>query len=562
MLPKPPEAPLSAKAFVQKKKELNQAIQDEMKAKGIPANDPKALEFFHQAAQSLDAMRPELVNNPDGKPNPEALESLAWLIWFWRQAGNIERRLDILERSWNKRNLPPELRIQFGIERAGIRFEQGKMEEGGQRLKELWDDNLIPKPHHFSRALEGSRLLLYRPSGLLEGGKPTEAGSAYQAVAGLASIPDDLRGMIAIDWSERLGRRKMPGAARRVLDDAWERNDIPAAMRAHIGAARALQALEMGDARGADDALKAIETDKDLADKPDVRAQGMLLWISGLAHRDRKAEAVAALDRLLSTHPENLKGPEAFKVLNGILTAAEMSGAATKGFQCIDAAIAQADREMRERSALAELCAFHMIELGSLDEARKRIERIEKEFGKDGGDAVKRLQYKMSDPSYSLIGQAPPPIDVQDAAGKAISWIDLKGQAVLLLFWSPDSDMSRRELPVLAGIANDLGPRGLQVIAVCLTKDRPSVEKFMNSKLPGRHVYADPDGALTKAFRLPGVPQSFIVDRGGIIRRIGLRGDMLRAAASEALGAQEPPAPSPPKDAPAPPPPPPAPAPK
>src|SRR6185436_1133552 len=59
-----------------------------------------------------------------------------------------------------------------------------------------------------------------------------------------------------------------------------------------------------------------------------------------------------------------------------------------------------------------------------------------------------------------------PALSLADASGKSHSLADLKGKVVLVNFWATWCAPCRREMPALVKLQDELGGKGLQVVAV------------------------------------------------------------------------------------------------
>jgi thiol-disulfide isomerase/thioredoxin len=80
----------------------------------------------------------------------------------------------------------------------------------------------------------------------------------------------------------------------------------------------------------------------------------------------------------------------------------------------------------------------------------------------------------------------------------------------------------RYELPAFQAVAQRHAERGLAVLLVDLQEDPADVGQFLESlkvKLPAA---IDETGHVTKAYRVRGLPSTFFLDRGGVIRAVQL----------------------------------------
>ncbi|MGZ8249177.1 MAG: TlpA family protein disulfide reductase [Methylomagnum sp.] len=128
-----------------------------------------------------------------------------------------------------------------------------------------------------------------------------------------------------------------------------------------------------------------------------------------------------------------------------------------------------------------------------------------------------------------------PNVEFTTLKGERIRLRDWRGQPVLVAFWASDCRACLEEMPDLAALHRDYGPRGLRVITVAMPYDPPNrvVALAEGRQLP-YNVALDPLGRLIEAFgRVELVPNSFLIAPDG---RIVLHG-LGRIHAAE-LGAQ------------------------
>lgn len=79
------------------------------------------------------------------------------------------------------------------------------------------------------------------------------------------------------------------------------------------------------------------------------------------------------------------------------------------------------------------------------------------------------------------------------------------------------------------------GEKGLTIIAINLDKDRGTVDAFL-VKYPVRFAVAfDPSGKTAKAYKVWGMPTSYLVNRSGSIVYSGVGFDPKHAESVEAL---------------------------
>lgn len=122
-------------------------------------------------------------------------------------------------------------------------------------------------------------------------------------------------------------------------------------------------------------------------------------------------------------------------------------------------------------------------------------------------------------------GKPMPHFQLKTLDGKSIDSADLKGKVVLVNFWATWCPPCREEMPAFQKYYEAHRGDGFEIVAVSTDEpeDLPKVREAMKPfAFPGA-MQADND---TKAFgRIWVMPMSFVIDRGGIVRKAGWHSD-------------------------------------
>ena len=118
------------------------------------------------------------------------------------------------------------------------------------------------------------------------------------------------------------------------------------------------------------------------------------------------------------------------------------------------------------------------------------------------------------------VGDPVPPITGTTLDGRPFDLASLRGRPVLINFWGPSCVPCRDEFPVLEKGLAAHAAEGLAVVGV-LFQDPPDPARAFVAQYGGTWpTVVDPTKAIAAAYRVAARPQSYFVDRDGILRSI------------------------------------------
>lgn len=109
---------------------------------------------------------------------------------------------------------------------------------------------------------------------------------------------------------------------------------------------------------------------------------------------------------------------------------------------------------------------------------------------------------------------------VVDLDGNTVNLRDFRGKVIFLNFWATWCPHCKGEMPSMEKIYQDYRDRGFVVLAVSCREDPEKVKEVVKEMGVSFPVFADPQGAASLAYRVKGVPVTFLIDSQGIIREI------------------------------------------
>lgn len=130
----------------------------------------------------------------------------------------------------------------------------------------------------------------------------------------------------------------------------------------------------------------------------------------------------------------------------------------------------------------------------------------------------------------------PPLPALETVDGAAIAPQDLSGKPLVINLWATWCPPCRRELPMLAQVADQAG---IPVLLVNQGEDAATVSTYLQQQgIPARHIVLDRSGALSRSLDSQVLPTTLFVDRAGNITELHI-GEISRAALLSRIGQLE-----------------------
>ena len=116
------------------------------------------------------------------------------------------------------------------------------------------------------------------------------------------------------------------------------------------------------------------------------------------------------------------------------------------------------------------------------------------------------------------IGTAAPDFIVQDADRK-VELRDFRGKTVVLNFWATWCPPCVEEMPSLVQLEQRFGNKGITVVGVSVDVDADAYHKFLKDYKVDFLTVRDPDQKSSRLYGTFKYPETYIIDRNGIVRR-------------------------------------------
>ena len=116
------------------------------------------------------------------------------------------------------------------------------------------------------------------------------------------------------------------------------------------------------------------------------------------------------------------------------------------------------------------------------------------------------------------IGQPAPDVALTDLDGNTVMLSDLQGRPVIVNFWGSWCGPCVEEFPVLQQALARHRADDLAVLGIVVRDNSESARAFMARMGASWTAAMDPGGMTATSFGINGAPESFFIDRDGVVR--------------------------------------------
>jgi peroxiredoxin len=116
------------------------------------------------------------------------------------------------------------------------------------------------------------------------------------------------------------------------------------------------------------------------------------------------------------------------------------------------------------------------------------------------------------------IGDAAKDFTVQDSDRK-VSLNQFRGQVVVLNFWATWCPPCIEELPSMAVMQERMRAQGVVVLGVSIDVDEDAYHRFLRQRGVNFLTVRDPEQKVAAIYGTTGWPETYIIDRQGVLRR-------------------------------------------
>lgn len=122
---------------------------------------------------------------------------------------------------------------------------------------------------------------------------------------------------------------------------------------------------------------------------------------------------------------------------------------------------------------------------------------------------------------YDLIaevGKPAPDFSYPDAAGKIWTLSELRGKVVFINFWATWCVTCKGEMPHKEALYEKMQGRPFQMLGMLFRDDPANLQNYYRTQKVSPPTLISPDNESARIYGITGVPETFIIDKEGIIR--------------------------------------------
>jgi len=116
------------------------------------------------------------------------------------------------------------------------------------------------------------------------------------------------------------------------------------------------------------------------------------------------------------------------------------------------------------------------------------------------------------------IGQAAPLFEYADSKGKMWKLEELKGKVVFVNFWATWCTTCEAEMPHKEALFQAMKGKPIQMLSILFRDDPANLPEYYKTHKVSFPTLISPGNEAAKKYGITGVPETFIIDKEGIIR--------------------------------------------
>jgi len=118
-----------------------------------------------------------------------------------------------------------------------------------------------------------------------------------------------------------------------------------------------------------------------------------------------------------------------------------------------------------------------------------------------------------------VVGALAPDFTLPTLDGETVKLDELKGQPVVLNFWTTKCGWCRYQMPYLQAAFEEKGQE-MKFIAINMRESNDKVQQYAEDEGLGFTMALDSDGAVAYEYNIRYIPATFFIDEQGVIKHI------------------------------------------
>lgn len=132
--------------------------------------------------------------------------------------------------------------------------------------------------------------------------------------------------------------------------------------------------------------------------------------------------------------------------------------------------------------------------------------------------AFNKVELKPFEVEYPEETFIAPSFELPTLSGGKVNLMDYRGKVLFINFWATWCATCKVEMPSMQKLYDRFKDKGFDMLTISVDKDISLIQPFMDKYNLTFPVLLDPDSEVAKKqYKTTGVPETFIVDRDGII---------------------------------------------